>query len=142
MEEFYAAIGFRIAKVLPPVLEKKIQEHLKRDPGVCGMTMVYLFSEHKDDESFLSMPDLILVDGGKGQLSACTKVLEQLKLSIPIAGLAKREEEIFVPTSRVSLAVPKDSEARFLLQRIRDEAHRFANAKREKRLELALIERG
>jgi excinuclease UvrABC nuclease subunit len=141
MEEFYAELGFRIAKTLPPVLEKKIQEHRKRDPGVCGTTMVYLFAEHKDDDSFRSIPDLILIDGGKGQLSAAVEVLKHFKLNIPVAGLAKREEEIFVPSSPVSLTVPRDSEARFLLQRLRDEAHRFANVKRERRLETALFER-
>ncbi|MDD5055985.1 MAG: GNAT family N-acetyltransferase [Candidatus Peribacteraceae bacterium] len=160
LEEFYANIGFRPIREMPEALHPKVAicEKLHCNGGV--MFMMFDVTKQKPDESFLSMPDLILVDGGKGQLAACTKILEELKLTIPIAGLAKREEEIFLPPpppapppgsaeqpveggssahSEGPLAVPKDSEARFLLQRIRDEAHRFANAKREKRLESALL---
>jgi excinuclease ABC subunit C len=81
-----------------------------------------------DDESFSERPDLIIIDGGKGQVGAAAKVLVEHGLDIPIIGLAKREEEIFVPQgagfSRVLL--PYRSEAMYLVQRIRDEAHRFA----------------
>ncbi len=72
------------------------------------------------------MPDLILLDGGKGQLNAGTEVLKELGLNIPIIGLAKRLEEIFIPNQEKSLLLPKDSSALQLIQRIRDEAHRFA----------------
>ncbi|MCF7886476.1 MAG: excinuclease ABC subunit UvrC [Candidatus Marinimicrobia bacterium] len=73
------------------------------------------------------LPDLILIDGGKGQLSAAKKVLDELDLSdIPIIGLAKRLEEIFMPEVKNSLILPKDSIALTLLKRIRDESHRFA----------------
>jgi excinuclease ABC subunit C len=73
-------------------------------------------------------PQLLLVDGGKGQLSVAVRVLEQLGLSeeIPVASLAKRFEEVFVPGDSEPKIVPRNSEALFLLQRIRDEAHRFA----------------
>ena len=71
-------------------------------------------------------PDLILIDGGKGQLSAAKEELDALQLDIPLASLAKREEEIFLPGKRKAVILPKDSLGLMLLQRIRDEAHRFA----------------
>ena len=74
----------------------------------------------------LIFPDLIIVDGGKGQLSAAIAALSELEVQIPIAALAKREEEVFVPGKRDSLRLPSDSLALQLLQRMRDEAHRFA----------------
>lgn len=72
-------------------------------------------------------PDLILVDGGKGQLNAALEILKSLNLShIPIIGLAKEFEHIFVPEKKNPIILPRNSEALHLLQRIRDEAHRFA----------------
>lgn len=74
-----------------------------------------------------TLPDLILIDGGKGQLHAAFMVLQELNLqSIPVIGLAKRLEEIFIPDQDEPLLLPKASVALHLLQRIRDEAHRFA----------------
>jgi excinuclease ABC subunit C len=73
------------------------------------------------------MPDLIMVDGGKGQLSSAVEVLQRLGLnSIPIIGLAKRLEEVFVPEEGEPLAIPRTSSSLRLLQQVRDEAHRFA----------------
>lgn len=74
------------------------------------------------------MPDLLVIDGGKGQLSAVVKVLKKLDLfkKIPVCSLAKREEEVFVPGKKFPLGIPKDTPENKLLQRIRDEAHRFA----------------
>ncbi len=72
------------------------------------------------------LPNLILVDGGKGQLNAAVKVLNENNLQIPIIGLAKRFENIYVPGQSDPEVLPKDSNALYLLQRIRDEAHRFA----------------
>jgi excinuclease ABC subunit C len=72
------------------------------------------------------LPDLIIIDGGKGQLSTAVSVLRQYGLNIPIIGLAKRIEEIFFPGKNTPLLLPQTSIALFLLQRIRDEAHRFA----------------
>jgi excinuclease ABC subunit C len=74
------------------------------------------------------LPDLVIVDGGKGQLSSACKELQRLGLSeLPIIGLAKEFEEIYRPGHPVSLQLPESSGALRLLQRIRDEAHRFAN---------------
>ncbi len=78
---------------------------------------------------FAYPPQLLVVDGGKGQLAVAERVVERLGLvdEIPIASLAKRFEEVFVPGSADPVEVPRGSEALFMLQRIRDEAHRFAN---------------
>jgi excinuclease ABC subunit C len=75
------------------------------------------------------LPDLIIVDGGKGQLSTACRELQRLGLhQLPIIGLAKEREEIYSPGRALPLRLPMDSPALRLLQRIRDEAHRFANA--------------
>lgn len=74
----------------------------------------------------LEMPDLIVVDGGKGQLSASVEILRELELKIAIISLAKREEEVFVPGFFKPLPIAKKTSASLLLQQIRDEAHRFA----------------
>jgi excinuclease ABC subunit C len=83
----------------------------------------------KDEYNAWSLlPDLIIVDGGKGQLNAALEVLDEFELrdALPIAGLAKREEELFVPGQSEPVILPRNSQGLFLLQRIRDEAHRFA----------------
>jgi excinuclease ABC subunit C len=80
----------------------------------------------KRDTSFAVLPDLIMIDGGKGQLSSAVAVLQEFGLDhIPIIGLAKQQEEIFRPGEGVSIRLPRDSGGLQLLQRIRDEAHRF-----------------
>lgn len=72
-------------------------------------------------------PDLIVIDGGKGQLSSACEVLEELNLThIPIIGLAKEFEEIYIPNSSRPIIIPKNNRALYLLQQIRDESHRFA----------------
>jgi excinuclease ABC subunit C len=78
---------------------------------------------------FAYPPQLILVDGGKGQLGVAIDVVKELGLEneIPVASLAKRLEEVFVPNLSLPVDVPRGSEALFMLQVIRDEAHRFAN---------------
>ncbi len=79
------------------------------------------------DESFDSIPDLIIIDGGKGQLSSAVKVLDDLQIKeVSIIGLAKRLEEVYFPNESDPQNIPKTSGGLKLLQRIRDEAHRFA----------------
>jgi excinuclease ABC subunit C len=95
----------------------------------------------KPDRSFASLPDLLIVDGGKGQLSRAVKVLEDFGLTekVPVAGLAKREEEIFLPGRARSVLLSRKSEGLYLVQRVRDEAHRFAiTAHRKRRSKLGL----
>ena len=82
----------------------------------------------KPDASFSTLPDLLLVDGGKGQLAQAAAVLEEhgLNQRVALASLAKQHEEIFRPGQPESLFLPRNSQALYLVQRIRDEAHRFA----------------
>jgi excinuclease ABC subunit C len=72
------------------------------------------------------MPNLILIDGGKGQLTAATNALKELQIQIPIISLAKTREEIFLSNKEMPLILSRHSSALRLLQSIRDEAHRFA----------------
>jgi excinuclease ABC subunit C len=72
-----------------------------------------------------AMPDLIIIDGGKGQLSAAMEVLQELRIDIPTVGLAKENEEIFTPGSPDPIILPRSSQGLYMVQRIRDEAHRF-----------------
>jgi len=85
-------------------------------------------SKLKGDDGWTVLPDLIIVDGGKGQLNAALEVLEEhgLKDEVPAVGLAKKQEEVFVPGCSEPLVLPRGSQGLYLLQRIRDEAHRFA----------------
>lgn len=78
---------------------------------------------------FAYPPQLLLVDGGKGQLGVAVEVVAELGLTdeIPVASLAKRFEEVYVPGQQEPIRIPRGSEGLFMLQRIRDEAHRFAN---------------
>src|SRR6266403_883223 len=89
---------------------------------------IYPVSAIRDPQSFVRLPDLIIVDGGKGQLSAACRELQRLGLhDLPIIGLAKEHEEIYRPARALLLRLPMDSPALRLLQRIRDDAPRFAN---------------
>ncbi len=98
----------------------------------------------KPDPSFSLLPDLVIVDGGKGQLGRAMKVIESYDLvdKVPLAGLAKQNEELFLPGRSHSVMLPRHSQAFYLVQRIRDEAHRFAiTAHRNKRSKLSLTSR-
>ncbi|MCX7968845.1 MAG: excinuclease ABC subunit UvrC [Armatimonadetes bacterium] len=90
------------------VLTRRFKHHLEGDP------------------KFSELPDLLLVDGGKGQLSVALKVLAEFDLEVPVAALAKEHELLYVPKLEAPIALPFNSPALHLLQRIRDEAHRFA----------------
>ncbi len=72
-----------------------------------------------------AIPNLIIIDGGKGQLSAAMEVLQELHIDVPTVGLAKENEEIFIPGSPDPIILPRSSQGLYLVQRIRDEAHRF-----------------
>jgi len=95
----------------------------------------------KLDASFSFLPDLVIVDGGKGQLGRAVSVLEKYGLSgkVPVVGLAKQQEEIFFPHKSESLLLPRHSQGLYLIQRIRDEAHRYGiTAHRKKRTKLGM----
>jgi excinuclease ABC subunit C len=90
------------------------------------------FTRRREEQ--LPLPDLIVIDGGKGQLSAAVEAANQLGLGdLPIVSLAKREEEVFLPGRAESLRLPRRSPSLRLLQRARDEAHRFGLAYNRKR---------
>ncbi len=76
--------------------------------------------------NFQKLPDLMVIDGGKGQLSAAMKAMEEIGLQIPAVGLAKKQELLFLPNEAEPIALPMDSPGLLLLRRLRDEAHRFA----------------
>ena len=108
----------------------------KRETGLQNLQVTAVDSSSprtwaRNDEGFVAvrLPGLIIVDGGKGQLSAACRELQRLGLhDLPVIGLAKEREEIYRPGRALPLQLPLDSSALRLLQRIRDEAHRFANA--------------
>ena len=86
----------------------------------------------KEGRAKIILPDLVIVDGGKGQLSSAVKELRRIGLhDLPVIGLAKQHEEIFTPGKSEPILIPHDRGALKLLQRIRDEAHRFANGYNE-----------
>ena len=95
---------------------------------------------------FAYPPQLLLVDGGKGQLSAAKRVIDELDLTdeIPVAALAKQFEQVYVPGRSDPIEIARGSEALFMLQRIRDEAHRFANTfhreRRSKRMTVSALD--
>ena len=82
--------------------------------------------ERMADERFGSRPDLLVVDGGKPQLTAAIKQLEALGLDIPVCGLAKADEEVFVPWDETPVVLPTGSASLYLIKQVRDESHRFA----------------
>lgn len=81
----------------------------------------------KKDDSFSRLPDLLMVDGGKGQLGVAEEVLQEFGLfeAVPVCSLAKQQEEIFLPSQSHSVLLPRRSQGLYLVQRVRDEAHRF-----------------
>ncbi|HSG18730.1 MAG TPA: excinuclease ABC subunit UvrC [Anaerolineae bacterium] len=89
----------------------------------------------RKDTAWAILPDLLLVDGGKGQLNSAMEVLRSFELEdeVPLAALAKQEEELFTPGRARSVHLPERSEGLYLVQRARDEAHRFANEGHRKR---------
>lgn len=100
-----------------------LQETLRR-------RLLELRSSEKSDESFKQVPDLMIIDGGKGQLSSVMEIFEnyagEFKDKIEVVSLAKRIEEVFVPNNQASIIIGKDRQELKLIQRVRDEAHRFA----------------
>lgn len=133
LEEYYAHLGFRYVHAGPHVFEERLDRYAQSgDPR--GIIMIWEAHQNKIDPSLTSCPDLIVVDGGKGQLNAAAGVVKSFSLDIPVIALAKREEEIFAQGRSGPIACPDESPAKFLLMRLRDEAHRFANRHRETRL--------
>jgi excinuclease ABC subunit C len=96
------------------------------------------------DLTWKLLPDLLIIDGGKGQLNVGIEVLKEFDLygKVPVVGLAKQFEEIFLPYNPTPVVLPRDSEALYLVQRVRDEAHRFAiTSHRNRREKLGMTSR-
>lgn len=103
------------------------------------------FSRGVEETEFASPPDLVLVDGGKPQLSAALSALKSLSIEgIPVAALAKREEDLYLPERAEPISLPAFSEGLYLVKRVRDEAHRFAityhRDLREKRMVRSILD--
>ncbi len=100
------------------------------DPAMLGEVLRRRFrragTPGKEGEGWGELPDLVLVDGGPGQVGAAQEVLDEAGLEIPLIGLAKKEEALYRPGRPEPLLLPRNSVALYLLQRLRDEAHRFA----------------
>ena len=96
-------------------------------PNADGETyLVFDKTKHVTDKSFKKIPDLIVIDGGKGQLSSAQKAMKKYELNIPMISLAKREEEIFRPDRPDPIVLEANDPILHMLQHIRDESHRFA----------------
>src|SRR5579884_612817 len=80
-----------------------------------------------NNPKFSRLPDLIIVDGGRGQVSSAVAAMEETGVRVPVCGLAKQFEHLFLPDEPDPVILPRTSQALYLVQRIRDEAHRFAN---------------
>lgn len=156
LEQYYVDVGFRYVIEPPEALLKWLNDDETRKPSAEeSLFMMWEAAQNKTDKSLTAKPDLIVIDGGKGQLNAALEALrgflnlqpsmnafmdgskENASQIIPVIGLAKREEEIFVPGNPNPIPFPSDSPAKFLLMRLRDEAHRFSNRHRETRIKHA-----
>jgi excinuclease ABC subunit C len=110
---------------------------IKRDDGIpndyASMQEVItrrLAAARSGDPKFMTLPDLIIVDGGRGQVASAVAAMQETDTFLPLAGLAKQFEHLFRPNEPDPVILPRKSQALYLIQRIRDEAHRFANAYR------------
>jgi excinuclease ABC subunit C len=121
-------------RMMAEVLRRRFSRvaKLRTETGALSLDDVGADEVPEDDadrprEAGWAVPDLVIVDGGKGQLSAAVGVMDQLAITdVPLAGLAKRFEELYVPGRSAPIVLPRRSQALYLVQRIRDEAHRFA----------------
>lgn len=116
----------RAAPSTESILSKACPEPRRRAEGL--RTGGETKGELAEDQAWTILPDLVVVDGGKGQLNAALEVTDAYGLgeAVPVVGLAKEREEIFVPGQSDPILLPRNSQGLFLMQRIRDEAHRFA----------------
>jgi excinuclease ABC subunit C len=111
---------------------RRAREQVLRDAGAQDPNLAAAPGEdgarpRADDESFAALPDLVIIDGGKGQLAAVLDVMREMGVKqIPAVGLAKQHEEIYVQDVSEPVVLPRTSQALYLVQRVRDEAHRFA----------------
>ena len=115
-KEKFLKIGFKEVRVCPQEFSQN------NENGV----LLALDKNSLTDKSFQSKPDLLVIDGGKGQLNSAKKAMDKLGLKLNMISLAKREEEVFVPGKSLPLLLPKENPGNKILQQARNEAHRFA----------------
>jgi len=139
-QKMYESCGFQEIRTAPDVIAARRAEVDAKFPAGTPRrkTMMVETGTKQMDASFSAKPDLVILDGGKGQLSTVLKNVKFPKTTT-VVGLAKREEEIFTATADEKgkfkfekIVLPKNSNSLHLVQRLRDEAHRFANSLREK----------
>ncbi len=124
LAETTATAQFPISNLQSPISDTKSK--IKNQKSRAPLSKGFRAAERKNDESWARMPDLVIIDGGKGQLGAAEKVFREMGIEgVKLISLAKREEEVFTLQGADSLRLSKNSAALHLLQRIRDEAHRF-----------------
>lgn len=125
--EHWMTFGFTEVRTAPEEVMARNTFFEKLDNTTYTVLAYYVAQKKKvEDPSFSARPDLLVIDGGKGQLAEAVKVLAKLKLTIPVISLAKRLEEIYIPGFKAPILLEEGEEALKLLQRIRDESHRFA----------------
>lgn len=115
------------------VLDRRLRRY--KDSHAGELTDPSQIGKRRKDTAWSLLPDLLIVDGGKGQLSTALEILEAYELGdeVPVAALAKQDEVLFLPGDQIPVQLPARSEAMYLVQRVRDEAHRFANQSHRKR---------
>ncbi len=123
----------------------KMKKDQNDDFASLAETIQRRFNEaRKGNTAFLPEPDLILIDGGLGQVNAAARVLQEVKANIPLFSLAKKQEEIYRPGCSNPIRLPRNDEGLKLLQRLRDEAHRFAieynRSRRQKKLRISTLD--
>lgn len=126
LRNHWMTFGFMAIHSAPPEVIQRNTFFEKLDATHYTILAYYPGQRKKVDVSFGSTPDLLVIDGGKGQLGTALRVLKRLNLAIPAISLAKRLEEIYLPGEKAPLLLEEGDEALKLLQRIRDESHRFA----------------
>jgi excinuclease ABC subunit C len=109
------------------MMREVLTRRFKRLGAAAGGASSKERGDESKDEAWQTVPDLVLIDGGKGHLSAALQVFLELGVErIPLASLAKENEELFTPQVPEPIVLPRSSQGLFLVQRARDEAHRFA----------------
>lgn len=131
LTEIFEKSGFRQLRKKPKDIKQKKGE-------IC---LLFDKSKYKKEKGFSEKPDLIVIDGGKGQLSQGIKIEKKYKVDIPLAALAKRNEDVYIPGKPGPAPLPKNSDGQYLLQQVRDEAHRFALSYHHKLRSKALTKR-
>jgi excinuclease ABC subunit C len=117
---------YRRFKIACPARERAPAK--PNDPAMMKEVLERRLRAAQARKKFAALPDLIILDGGKGQLSAALKAMEELGMTIPAAALAKEHEFVYLPGRQEAIILPSHSKGLHLLQQVRDEAHRFAQA--------------